>query len=99
MKRREFLLSLAGAVAASGSLRAQQKAMPVIGFLNPTSPEPLAPYVAAFRQRCQCRLRSGGGRARSPRRSAALDRRAGASTLGTQTSSADLEEPSVALIA
>src|SRR6266853_2060947 len=50
MKRREFLLSLAGAVAASGSLRAQQKAMPVIGFLNPTSPEPLAPYVAAFRQ-------------------------------------------------
>ena len=28
---------------------AQQKAMPVVGFLNPTSPSPLAPYVASFR--------------------------------------------------
>jgi putative tryptophan/tyrosine transport system substrate-binding protein len=48
MKRREFLLSLAGAVAASGSLRAQQKALPVIGFLGVASPGPYAPFVAAF---------------------------------------------------
>jgi putative ABC transport system substrate-binding protein len=31
-------------------LRAQQKAMPVIGYLNGTSPGPSTPYVAAFRQ-------------------------------------------------
>jgi hypothetical protein len=30
--------------------RAQQKAMPVIGFLHSASPEVFAPYVAAFRQ-------------------------------------------------
>jgi putative ABC transport system substrate-binding protein len=29
---------------------AQQKAMPVIGFLNSTSPGPFAPFVAAFHQ-------------------------------------------------
>ena len=50
MKRREFLFSLAGAMAASGSLRAQQKAMPVIGFLGIGSPGPVGPYLAAFRQ-------------------------------------------------
>src|SRR4029077_21046506 len=30
--------------------RAQQKAMPVIGFLGMTSPGPMAQFVAAFRQ-------------------------------------------------
>ena len=35
-------------MAARG--RAQQKAMPVIGFLGSTSPGPSAPFVAAFRQ-------------------------------------------------
>jgi putative ABC transport system substrate-binding protein len=37
-------------MAATRPLRAQQKAMPVIGFLSATSPGPLAPFVAAFRQ-------------------------------------------------
>jgi putative ABC transport system substrate-binding protein len=30
--------------------RAQQKTMPVIGFLSSASPGPFAPFVAAFRQ-------------------------------------------------
>ena len=50
MNRRELMLLLGGAMTAASGLRAQQKAMPVIGFLNPTSFAPLAPYVAAFRQ-------------------------------------------------
>jgi putative ABC transport system substrate-binding protein len=50
MKRREFVLLLVGAMTTAPAVRAQQKAMPVIGFLSATSPEPLAPFVAAFRQ-------------------------------------------------
>ena len=50
MTRRELVLLLCGAMTVAGAVRAQQRAMPVIGFLNPTSPGPLAPYVAAFRQ-------------------------------------------------
>jgi putative ABC transport system substrate-binding protein len=50
MKRRELMLLLTGAVMAPGALRAQQKTMPVIGFLSATSPGPLAPSLAAFRQ-------------------------------------------------
>jgi putative ABC transport system substrate-binding protein len=41
---------LGGAFTASRALRAQQKAMPVIGFLGSTSPGPFAPFVAAFHQ-------------------------------------------------
>jgi putative ABC transport system substrate-binding protein len=48
--RREMLLLVSGLLTATRGLRAQQKAMPVIGFLSATSPEPLAPFVAAFRQ-------------------------------------------------
>ena len=50
MRRRELMLLLGGALTAARALRAQQKAMPVIGFLSSASPGPFAPFVAAFRQ-------------------------------------------------
>jgi putative ABC transport system substrate-binding protein len=50
MKRRELMLLLGGALMAARALRAQQKAMPAIGFLGNTSFDPYDPRVAAFRQ-------------------------------------------------
>jgi putative ABC transport system substrate-binding protein len=50
MRRRELMLLLGGAMTAGRALRAQQKAMPVIGFLGNASPVPSAPSLAAFRQ-------------------------------------------------
>src|SRR5437762_1420509 len=44
------MLLLGAAMTAAPALRAQQKAMPVIGFLGSTSPGPNAPFVATFRQ-------------------------------------------------
>jgi len=48
--RRELVLLLGGAMTVAGAVRAQQRAMPVIGFLAAGSPGSGAPFVAAFRQ-------------------------------------------------
>jgi putative ABC transport system substrate-binding protein len=50
MRRRQLLFFLGGAMTAARTLRAQKRAMPVVGFLGSTSPGPFAPFVAAFRQ-------------------------------------------------
>ena len=49
MTRRELLL-LVGATTATRGLRAQQKAMPVIGFLSGQSASDQTKITAAFRQ-------------------------------------------------
>ena len=51
MRRREFVqLAAAATVAIPQAVRAQQKLMPVIGFLSVAQPGPGAPYIAAFLQ-------------------------------------------------
>jgi putative ABC transport system substrate-binding protein len=50
MRRREFIVGLAGAAAWPLVVRAQQSPPPVIGFLVAARPETYAPIVAAVRQ-------------------------------------------------
>ena len=50
MRRREVLVLLGGAMTVAPALYAQQKAMPVIGFLHFASPGLFALYLVAFRQ-------------------------------------------------
>jgi len=51
MRRREFIVALGGTVVASSLVaRAQQTAMPVIGFLSGSSLGERRPVLASFRQ-------------------------------------------------
>jgi putative ABC transport system substrate-binding protein len=50
MRRRELMLLVGGMMTAARDLRAQQKAMPVVGFLSSAPADTYASFLAAFHQ-------------------------------------------------